>query len=164
MSTTKTYIITDPCYILPDDIYNECFDKYERENKSINEPEYYEAYCNDIAEALTKYSGSKAYVSGTGFGDWSNTIFGPGVKQANFAADAGLVCVCELTDVINEHLEKSNLFVLCYGVFDTVGEVSVKFDTTDSFWTVVKIKDKDGNTWETLPPYEEDDEEDDVEE
>jgi hypothetical protein len=160
MSKAKTYIITDPCYILPDDIYHECFEKYYRENKSINDPENYKAYCNDIAEALRKYSNTeyKVYVSSTGFGDWTNVIFGPNVLQADFAADSGLVCVCELTDVINEHLERTDLFVPCYGVFATEGEVSVEFDRTVPDWVVVKITDEDGNCWETLPAEEDDEE------
>lgn len=161
MSKAKTYIITDPCYILPDDIYDECFEKYRRENKSINDPENYKAYCNDIAEALRKYSNTeyKVYVSGTGFGDWTNEIIGPNVLQAHFAADAGLVCVCELTDVINEHLERTDLFVPCYGVFATEGEASVEFDRTIPDWVVVKITDEEGNYWETFTPYDEEDEE-----
>ena len=63
-----------------------------------------------------------------------------------------------MTDVINEHLERTDLFVPCYGVFATEGEASVEFDRTVPDWVVVKITDEDGNHWETLTAEEDDEE------
>ena len=96
----KTIIITDPCYIIKND---EDWDNCE-----------YGDYM-DVLEGITNYESSN-----TIYGDWSCTIYEGDIEQhsdnnkklGNFCADAGMVAVFELDEVLkynpnfNYHITK----------------------------------------------------------
>ncbi len=87
---------------------------------------------------------------------------GVNVLKHDFFADSGMVCVCELTDNIKNHIDDNSNGKEFNGmaVFETDKDITVEFDTSDSDWTVVKVIDK--NTGQVLitssEPYSDDDE------
>lgn len=137
----KKFIITDPCYLIPD-------------------PEAWYCFCDIIqdismAEAenfLTHYLATPVRIAKTGYGDWSNEISGKNVIEPNFFADAGLVCVLELTHLVDQmHKSKFDYLISdnpCgVAVIEAEGLADVRFDISDSRWTVVTIIDTDGNVY-----------------
>lgn len=155
----KRFCVTDPCYILPDNVWTECckvFDEYK-------DDEYmYQRFDEAVTKALTEFVGSKSYACGTGYGDWSNELQGDGkVINKDFCADAGMVCVCELTDKVKNALDVNILSNRCAAVFEAEDLRNVTFDLTDKDWTVVYIETTDGHCFCTSEVcdgyYEEDD-------
>ena len=165
----RKYIITDPCYLIPDDDWSKCCEIFDSVayKKAMENRDYEmqrELFDNGITAALQKYSGDyKAKACSTGYGDWTNEIWGVNVLKHDFFADSGMCCVCELTDTIQNHIkENSNNRNEFNGmaVFETDKDIAIEFDTSDSDWTVVKVIDK--NTGDILitssEPYSDDDE------
>lgn len=154
----KTYCITDPCYILPSEIWSECCDK-----AGDNDEGWSERFYQHVTSALTEFVGTTAYADSTGFGDWNNCLWGPKVDGTGaFFADSGMVCVCEYTSKVAEALgdltEKDGA-----AVFEAEGPIKVEFDRSDSSWTIVNIEDANGDCWHTDIPYDEEEDEEDEE-
>lgn len=128
------YIITDPCYILPDNIWSECC-------KSLDDG--FEVFNQAVSKALTEFTGYKAWSCDNGYGDWINEIYGPGVIKPNFYADSGMVCVCRLSPSALEYWQEKNITTYLAGAafFEMSEDIDVKFDKSDIHWTVVKIRD-----------------------
>lgn len=137
----KKFIITDPCYLVPD-------------------PEIWYCFCDiiqniDMAEAekfLTQYLATPVRLASTGYGDWSNEISGKNVISSAFLADAGLVCVLELTPLVDQmHNSKFKYLISdnpCgVAVIESEGLSEVRFDTSNPEWTVITIIDTDGNVY-----------------
>ena len=85
-----TLVITDPCYIMPDRHW-EHFLNLEFTENPIGLDNY-----------LKKYHNFKDVIAGdTGIGDWNNTIYNINTNEdlGKFAADAGMVVCCKLTDL-----------------------------------------------------------------
>ena len=146
------YVITDPCYILPDDVWSECIEK-----AGENDTGWCDRFDEQVQAALSAFVGSKAWAERTGFGDWSNVVFGPNVIQDHFCADSGMFSVCEFNDKVKEALKDCPEH--CYAVFETEGTISVEFDNSESDWHVAKIKSSNGDSWETDLPCDDEDEE-----
>lgn len=168
MNTLVKYVVTDPCYILSNDDWDECCKFLDDSPKAFNDA---------VSKALSKFSGFSAYACDTGFGDWNNKIYGSYIIHKEFCADSGMVCVCRLTPEIEKHFEEnySDIYARCAAVFEGSEDICVDFDISDPSWTVVKIHDnKTGNFIETMNAddfyaesddyYEEDDYFDDEEE
>lgn len=155
--TKMTYIATDPCYILESETWsNIC-------NQCKNEDFYNGTFNKLVADELTKLTGSKAYASQTGFGDWSNTLIGKTVNEGNFYADAGMVCVCKLDASLLAKYSMATLKELG-AVFEAEGEINVEFNTTVPDWTEIYITDTAGNRWNSLPAMCDEDEYDEYDE
>lgn len=137
------YVITDPCYLVDDDTWDTLIKDWD--NFTVN-----------LAEHLTKKTGEKAYAASTGFGDWTNALYGDNYEKP-FGADAGLVCVCRYTEQIDEEL--GLIYPGCYAVFEAEGPLNVMFNFDDPSWTEVYIEDAAGNEWSTLPSERVDDSE-----
>lgn len=141
----KNFCVTDPCYILPDDVWDKCckvFDEYK------DDEFMYQRFDEAVTKALTEFVGSKSYACGTGYGDWSNKLQGDGkVINSRFCADAGMVCVCELNTKVHNALKNNDLDSTshCVAVFEAEDIRNVTFDLTDKFWTVVYIETTDGH-------------------
>lgn len=156
----KKYVVTDPCYILSNEAWDECC-KLLHEGTEAD----FEAFNTAIAGELTKLSGANAWVADTGYGDWNNNIWGPGVINNHFFADAGMVCVCMLTPEIEIKLDLGNQnHSSGVAIFETEGIESVDFDTSDSNWTVVKITTKEGVIESEYPEEDEEDYDEDEDE
>lgn len=144
MNTLIKYVVTDPCYILDNKTWDECCKFLDDSPKTFNEA---------VAKALAELTGFSAYACDTGFGDWSNKIYGSYIVHKEFCADSGMVCVCRLTDEIKKHFAKeySDIYSRCVAVFEGSDEIDVDFDISEPSWTVVKICDsKTGNFIETM--------------
>ena len=153
----KDYVVTDPCYILPKDIWNKCIEVCEEYAKDSN---WSDMFNKEVENALKEFTQGQAFVESTGFGDWDNQLLGPNVKNdGGFTADAGMVCVCELTGAVHKALgnavEKESA-----AVFMAQGPINVQFDTSKSDWTIVNIEDSEGECWTTWEPDDDNEEED----
>ena len=138
----KKYIVTDPCYILTD---------AESEAVWSNFCDlWFDNKTEEAEKLISDTVGTKVQIEDTGYGDWANTISGPGVKWSDFYADAGLVCVCELTEKIEKTLmEKYN--DITGAVFECEELKNVEFDRSDPNWTVVFIETDQGMIESQLP-------------
>lgn len=159
----KKYIVTDPCYILPDEIWqkvcHECHDE-----------DFYDGtFDKKITEELNKFAHTTdAVASTTGYGDWNNCMCCSNsnkVLHADFFADSGMVCVVEYNDpVIIGLINNENEKLIEHGgaaIIETEGKVKINMNTDNDSWTVVKIKD-DKDSFNSLPSeYEEDEEDED---
>lgn len=145
------FIVTDPCYLI---------------NSNSVWHEFCSLWFEDKATAAEKVIsnavGTAVSISDTGFGDWTNHLYGEGVIESEFFADAGMVCVCELTDTIEKTLVKKYRHVLG-AVFEASGIADIEFDRSNSNWTVVRIVTEDGHVLES-DGYEYDDEDDEDDE
>lgn len=153
------YIVTDPCYILPGNIWSKCC-------KFLDGG--FEAFNQAVSRALTKFTGYKAWACDTGYGDWDNTLYGipgtitknsPANDSAGFYADAGMVCVCKLVPDIEDMLPLDEEYgtTTLGAIFEAEGKITVKMDTSDPEWTVVRISDEAGNHWHTMEsPFSDD--------
>ena len=152
----KKYVVTDPSYILSNEDWDKCceiiqYNGPDDKNKWI-------AFNQAIAGKLAEMTGEPAYVEDTGYGDWSNEIYGPGVLNHTFAADAGMVCVCLLTEEIEKKLNIKE-HDSCVAVFEADELVKVTFNT-DDYWTIVNIVTDKGLIVSSSPEEDEEDEED----
>lgn len=150
MTTTK--VITDPCYFLTPEQWDECFASTrgmpyvpERRRKIKAASRKIQAA---IRRKLEEVTGAKAWVSDTGYGDWTNCIYGPDVTQAKFLADAGLVCVCDFTDSVKQALSKINH--RAYALIEATEKIKVRFTGVNDGWCRVFITDENGRKWKTL--------------
>ena len=112
MGISIKYVVTDPCYILDNDVWSKCcevFDKYK------DDEFMYQRFDEAVSKVLIEYTGYPAFACGTGFGDWSNQLSGIGVIKSEFFADAGMVCVCRLTSKMLQHWKEE------YGTQDFSG-------------------------------------------
>lgn len=135
----EKYIVTDPCYLLTyKEWSNACVHKSN------------EDFQGEILKTLEEKTGSKAWISNTGYGDWNNWIDGPNVLSDLFCADSGLVCVCKWTEELEKLLnQKYGSTDNLVAIFEAEGEIDVKFNDNNSFWIVVEIEDESGNKWST---------------
>lgn len=123
----KTYIVTDPCYIIRSNYWDYMGENGEWEDNIVRQ-----------LESMTK---NKAWCFSTGYGDWSNRMEGDGVHDDHdeFTADTGLVCVCEYTDEVKLNLQHENIPDYCYALLDLEGDVDVSADTSNPNWTVIYV-------------------------
>jgi len=154
---TKQYCITDPTYILPQEVKDRIWEEWRK----LGDDNDWDTFHRMEEQALSEFTnGGQAFVENTGFGDWENCIYGPGHdggEESTFTADSGEVCVCEYTDAVKEKLDSyPNPNIAA--VFDAVGPISVHFNTKDPNWTMVEIVDADGNIWSSFEPESEDEE------
>lgn len=143
---TKQYIITDPCYVLPKTVWSECFNK----THAASSPFDNNMFMSLVEKALSEYTGNKAFVNTTGYGDWVNHLWFSVEMIGEFASDSGLVCVCEFTGPVKEAMKG---IPNCGSVFEAEGDITVDFDTKLQDWTVIKITDSKNNKWSTDLDY-----------
>lgn len=159
--TKTTYIITDPCYIIEDSVWdNIC-------SQCTSEDFYNGKFNKLVADHLTKITGQQAYASETGFGDWSNQLFAsiPELLKntGNFCADSGMVCVAKYDAALLTKYAPSTISNIS-AIFEVEGELKVNIDTSNNDWTQITMSDSAGHTFSTLPAdvmFEEDYDEDD---
>ena len=166
----KKFIVTDPCYILPNNIWDECCKEFD-----IQDDTMYERFDNKVQEELRKFSGTeKAWAGSTGIGDWSNTLNAVSsdikIIESDFGADAGMVCCVELTpSVENSLMEKYERLIGAIFEVESEAEVTCEIDQSDKNWTIVRILDNenlvaisddyDGEEYYDDDSFEEDEEE-----
>ena len=132
------YVITDPCYILDEEAWQNCC-KCAGNKDTFDIQKFNKA----VKTELELLSGSKAWTESTGYGDWTNYIEGPDkfIIQSDFTADAGQVCVCKLTRAVEDQLYKT--FPVnstpCVAIIECDGDISVEFDKSNKSWTVINI-------------------------
>lgn len=141
------YIITDPCYILPNDTWHEiCDQSFSKDNEDYD---LFNTLTENALNELAKTTDAQA--SGTGIGDWCNSIRGRNVlNSGEFCADSGMVCVVQYTPdiekALSDHMSSSmNQFDImktqCIALIEIEGTAKITLDTSDESWTVVEILD-----------------------
>lgn len=155
---TKKYVITDPCYILPESEWDKCIEYAEKTSKE-DKVDWSYIFRMAVEMALTKFTNGNSWVESTGFGDWTNEMdfnrdCSPNnqVKAENelcFCADSGMVCVCELTPEAEARLNgyPNKMLAAIFSMPDTY-QAQVNFDRSNRDWTVVSVKFKDPETGE----------------
>lgn len=142
------YLVTDPCYLLnldsknKDRIWNLCInDMYNSDNsdKYEDRTDY-----TGVQKILSEELGINVLrVSDTGYGDWTNSISSTSEHIKNiknkFFADAGMMCVVEINDKLENFLKNNNIGA----IFESDIPVSVHVDDTYSDWYVLRITDED---------------------
>lgn len=165
------YIITDPCYIVSEDVWDKACKHIDE--TGIDYPRF--------EEVLSAACGTKVDCCDTGYGDWDNSISGPSdhIISHNFCADAGLVCVAKLTPEIEKHLDEHYDIDLdepntMIAVIDVSDVNDVSWHGSDN-WTKFYIETPEGrfeseddpsfededDDWEDEDEDEDDDEDDD---
>ena len=162
------YLVTDPCYLLGldeanrDSIWHNCMnDMFNGDTGDVK----YEDGTNytGVQKILSEALGVNILrVSDTGYGDWSNTLTSSSkhikVIQPEFYADAGMMCVVEINEKLENFLKEHDIGA----IFESDCEISVDVDNDDSSWYVLKIMNENG--WEELASSEEPEQEDEDEE
>lgn len=123
----KTYIVTDPCYIIRDQDWPRM-----GENGKWNE---------NVVEHLENITKANAWCFDTRYGDWGNSMEGDGVHDDHieFTADAGMVCVCEYTADIEYAIRSNGIPDHCYALVDMDGDIEVTDDKSAPRWTIIEI-------------------------
>ena len=123
---TKEIIITDPCYILPN----------EEWDKALNASDF----PTKLTQVMHDFGYKDAVVDETGFGDWTNLMHSASpdavVKQKEFCADSGMVCVTTLTPLVKKHLDVAPY---CYAVCEVPLDAEYTIDKSNPNWSVVLI-------------------------
>lgn len=157
------YIVSDPCYLINEDKWDEICKKANVNGKW--DDELFKSMIKSELEIITQ---EDAYVENTGYGDWDNTLYGipdtitknsPANDSAGFYADAGMVCVCKLVSDIEDMLPLDEEYgtTTLGAIFEAEGKITVKMDISDPEWTVVRISDEAGNHWHTMEsPFSDD--------
>ena len=136
------YIVTDPCYILPIDIWRECCQKVGNQ-KEFNA---------EVAKALQEFTGNdEARAVDTGGWDWCNRISGNIKKiiKEKFTADSGMVCFCKYNGVVAKALKDNHIKEGCFAILELEGDVTFTYDLYPNDWTEISIFDKK-NIFSTL--------------
>lgn len=156
------YVITDPCYIIPEitwdkackEIFNDSPDQYENFNKRITKE------LNDLAGT------TNAVASETGYGDWENCMHCSNdnkIIATDFYADSGMVCVVEYNDAIQKALTDNNNDKLIErggcALIETEGNVEIEINHDDPNWAVIHIEDDNDAFQSLIPTYEDEDDE-----
>lgn len=126
----NNYLITDPCYILPPEVWDECKGDIEATEAALK------SYTKD----------DTAFVVNTGYGDWVNSIEAKkdlAVNKGKFAADSGLVCWCRVDDdVLVEIKDKLGMsFDNLVACIRTGRLLYALADMSLPNWTVIKVYD-----------------------
>ncbi len=165
------YLVTDPCYLLDilesSDERDNLWDKCLRSMYSSDTSGGYSSQSNyeGVRKILSDALGINVLrVSDTGFGDWSNSIISNSehikVIKDDFFADAGMMCVVEINEKLENFLKDDSLGA----IFGSDVPISVHVDDSDRQWYVLKIMDENG--WNLLasseePEHDEEDEDED---
>lgn len=123
-----TLIITDPCYLMSDEDWDEWL---ELENAYTNP--------NSLLEYLrSKHNFGEVIVADTGYGDWSNEVFESDTNETigEFTADAGMVIVCTASDLTNYGYDREKFLDLsekgCLAVIPNyTGTITLHYDEKD---------------------------------
>lgn len=123
-----TLIITDPCYLMNDEDWDEWL---ELENAYTNP--------NSLLEYLrSKHNFGELIAADTGYGDWSNEVFESDTNETigEFTADAGMVIVCTASDLTNYGYDREKFLDLsekgCLAVIPNyTGTITLHYDEKD---------------------------------
>ena len=94
IADNDTLVITDPCYLLKDEDWEELGNTYGYDNLK--------QYLSE------KHNFGELVCGDTGFGDWSNMIIEDDTDDVigRFTADAGMFIVCTASDLTNYGVDK----------------------------------------------------------
>lgn len=155
MTTTKRFLVTDPCYLTDNDTWH----SFSEEAYKI--ADYGENWSKAFNDAASRYfddldPDAQNLVGDTGFGDWGNafrsTDESVSVTGRGFCADAGMFIILELTDKIEAYLAsmideisydetyiQHGLAQIINVTVDGPSIIKLTADFTDSDWTVISI-------------------------
>lgn len=145
------YIITDPCYIVPEDVWDKAC-QYIDDDAVID-------YAN-FEKVISDACGTKVDCCDTGCGDWDNSISGPhdNIINKEFCADSGMVCFAQLTPEIENNMAVNdiNLANNSVAVVIDVSDAHVEWHGNDE-WTIASIRTPEGYFYSEDYPADDDD-------
>lgn len=127
MSKKFNYIVTDPCYLVSNDVLTEVYDKTK--GKGIK----------TFVEELTKYLPKGTMVQVTGIGDDLNSIYPVweeacvNIVQSSFTSDSGLICIVPVEET------KQYKDDIRFAIVESDDELKYGFDTTTYNKTVAEF-------------------------
>ena len=127
MSRKFNYIVTDPCYLVSNDVWTEICDKTKgKVNKAF-------------AEELTKHLPKGTMVQVTGIGDDLNSIYPVweeecvNIAQSSFTSDSGFICIVPVEET------KQYKDDIRFAIIESDDELEYGFDTLTYNKTVVEF-------------------------
>ena len=131
---TSNYYITDPAYVLDDDVRIRLM-----EGLNLNISTHLDEYHERLAEALEEKSGAKAFVNRTGNSDGGYNIYYNGRYHDDSGTDTCTMAIFkvyqEATDRLNKLIDGAKCII---GLSD---DFTVEFDTSSKQKTLLKITD-----------------------
>lgn len=144
------FIVTDPCYIVPEDVWNEAC-KYK---------DGYDIDYTNFEKVISDACGTKVDCCYTGCGDWDNSISGPhdNIINKEFCADSGMVCFAKLTPEIENNMVANDINLANNSVAAVidVSDAHVEWHGNDE-WTIASIRTPEGYFYSEDYPADEDD-------
>lgn len=145
-----TLIITDPCYLMKEEHWQQ-YCSMEFSENPIGLDNYLRQYHN-FGEVIA---------ADTGYGDWSNQVFTLDDSQTvlgNFTADAGMVVVCTASDLENYGYDKKQFLELvergCIAVIPNYsGDITLEYHIKDGLRLAVIMgigETSEDVSWTTL--------------
>ena len=127
------YIVVDPRYIIPRDMWASCCKKIRSGRE----------FSNAVTKALQEFTGDNEARAVTTGGDWVNFVKGNKKKiiMSRFTADSGMVCFCRYNDIVKKALKKEDISEYCYAVLELDGDVRFVYDLYEGDWTEIFIFD-----------------------
>lgn len=127
MSKKFNYIVTDPCYLVSNDVLTEVYGKTK--GKGIK----------TFAEKLTKHLPKGTMVQVSGIGDDLNSIYPVweedcvNIVQSSFTSDSGFICIVPVEET------KQYKDDIRFAIIESDDELEYGFDTTTYNKTVVEF-------------------------
>ena len=127
MSKKFNYIVTDPCYLVPHEIWAEVCDKTKTKSNDV------------FVEELTKHLPKGAMIQITRIGDDLNSIYTVweedcvNIVQSSFTSDSGFICIVpvEETEQYKDDIR--------FAIVESDDELEYGFDTSTYNKTVVEF-------------------------
>lgn len=127
MSKKFNYIVTDPCYLMPHEIWAEVCDKTKTKSNDV------------FVEELTKHLPKGSVAHSTGVGDYINSVSlvyedtTVNIDQSCFTVDSGFLCITPVEDTTP--YEVDTRFV----IIESEEELTYGFDTAHPDCAVAKF-------------------------
>lgn len=151
VADNDTIIITDPCYLMKDEDWDEFLDK----NFSL--------YPTSLADYLrNEHDFGEVIAADTGIGDWNNEVYtvdGKDTTLGRFSADAGMVAVFTFSDLSNYGYDEDKLERLVKNGCATIipnysGDIMLEYEYTEDETPVAVImgtgRTLEDVSWSTL--------------
>ena len=127
MSKKFNYIVTDPCYLVPHEIWAEVCDKTKTKSNDV------------FVEELTKHLPKGSVAHSTGVGDYINSVSPVyedttvNIVQSCFTVDSGFLCITPVEDPTPYEVDTR------FAIIESEEELTYGFDTSHLDWAVAEF-------------------------
>ena len=127
MSKKFNYIVTDPCYLVPHEIWAEVCDKTKTKSNDV------------FVEELTKHLPKGSVAHSTGVGDYINSVTPVyedttvNIVQSCFTVDSGFLCITPVEDTTPYEVDTR------FAIIESEEELTYGFDAAHLDWAVAEF-------------------------